>query len=215
MAPPLIRDPGNHYTRINPETVVMALQATTARTETPSPGLAAAMRVNSILQTTLDIHTVIRLFANELSDLVNYGGLQYRNPAYSLEINHGKNARHSCSYRLVVHEEALGELTLTRRRKFTDAEMHLCEDFLCGLVYPLRNALLYLSAVQAAHRDPLTGVGNRAAFDLAIGREVEMARRHGTPLSYWISTASKPSTTLTVTWRATTSSKPSPQWSTA
>ena len=45
------------------------------------------------------------------------------------------------------------------------------------------NALTYLSAVRAAQKDPLTGINNRAAMDSALTREIEMARRHRTPLS--------------------------------
>ena len=36
----------------------------------------------------------------------------------------------------------LGELTLTRGKKFSDKDTQLVEDFLCKLVYPLRNCLL-------------------------------------------------------------------------
>ena len=39
-------------------------------------------------------------------------------------------------------------------------------------------ALLYRKAVAAAHHDPLTGVGNRAAFNASLDREVELANRH-------------------------------------
>ena len=47
----------------------------------------------------------------------------------------------------------------------------------------LRNALLYHRALQTARIDPLTGVRNRATMDSAIHREIELARRHDTPLS--------------------------------
>ena len=57
------------------------------------------------------------------------------------------------------------------------------EHAVCALIYPLRNALTYLAALRAAHRDPLTGTSNRAALNNSMLREVELARRHSTSLS--------------------------------
>ena len=52
-----------------------------------------------------------------------------------------------------------------------------------GLLYPLRNALLYHRAVQTALIDPLTGVKNRSTLDDAFQRELKLARRHNHDLS--------------------------------
>ncbi len=94
-----------------------------------------------------------------------------------------KAARHVCSYRLVVAGEELGQLTFTRRKRFSAPETRLLEDLLCSLVYPLRNALLYHAALKAAFMDPLTGVNNRATMSTTFNREIEMARRHAMPLA--------------------------------
>ncbi|HEB80945.1 MAG TPA: GGDEF domain-containing protein, partial [Chromatiales bacterium] len=45
------------------------------------------------------------------------------------------------------------------------------------------NTLLYRYALWSASKDPLTGINNRGAMDTALRREVELAHRHGTPLS--------------------------------
>ncbi|HHM05026.1 MAG TPA: GGDEF domain-containing protein [Gammaproteobacteria bacterium] len=182
MSTPQALETGSSFTHFNPDAVNLALSGR-ASNDSTDPGLNAALKLNTILQTTLDVNTIIRLFAAELGGLVHHDHFRYRNPAYQLDLGWGKDARHSCSYRLIVHEEMLGELILQRRTKFTGREAMIIEKLLCGLVYPLRNALLYLSAVRAAHRDPLTGVSNRAAMDDALVREIEMSRRHGTPLS--------------------------------
>jgi len=144
---------------------------------------SGALRLNTVLQTTLDLQTLIKLFADELSLNLEYDGLIYSNAAREIEIALGKAARHSCCYRLLVGEDNYGEIRLKRRRKFVLSETQLVEHLLCGLVYPLRNALLYLDAVRAAHKDPLTGVSNRAALDDILNREVELSRRHSTVLS--------------------------------
>jgi diguanylate cyclase (GGDEF)-like protein len=42
---------------------------------------------------------------------------------------------------------------------------------------------MYRAAINASVRDPLTGVNNRSSFREVLDREVEMSRRHGSPLS--------------------------------
>lgn len=54
---------------------------------------------------------------------------------------------------------------------------------MCALIYPLRNAVTYLRAVEMASRDPLTGISNRRALDHALPREIDIARRQSTPLA--------------------------------
>src|SRR3569832_2039550 len=126
--------------------------------------LGAVLRINAALQSTLDVHLLVKLFAEELGRLLPFDGLRYRLAAHDIKIDIGKPARHSCSYRLLVHEDLLGDLMITRRRKFSTDEAMLLEHSVCALGYPLRNALTYLSAVRAAHKDPLTGTSNRAVL---------------------------------------------------
>jgi diguanylate cyclase (GGDEF)-like protein len=56
------------------------------------------------------------------------------------------------------------------------------ERLICALHYPLRNAVLYTVAINSAHKDPLTGIGNRAAMNTALHREIELASRHNRSL---------------------------------
>ena len=145
--------------------------------------LEKALRLSGILQTTLDITKIIELFAHEISALVNYHHISYSHKELDIAVAYGTVAPHSCTYRLVVAGESLGELIFSRRKKFTTTETAFLETLLCGLVYPLRNALLYKMALEAAHRDPLTGINNRASMDASIEREIQLAHRHGTELS--------------------------------
>jgi diguanylate cyclase (GGDEF)-like protein len=82
-----------------------------------------------------------------------------------------------------MNGQYLGDLTLTRRQRFTDQQIELLEDILCLLVYPLRNCLMYRQAVQAALMDHVTGLGNRTAYERSLDREVDIAKRQITPLS--------------------------------
>lgn len=145
--------------------------------------LEHALRLSGILQTTLEIDKLIEIFAHEIIRLVDYQSICYTHQELGFEHLIGQPEAHACTYRLVVSGETLGELVITRKKKFTKAETALIETLLCGVVYPLRNALLYQKAIEAAHKDPLTGVNNRASMDEVIDREVNLCSRHDTQLS--------------------------------
>lgn len=180
MATSQLMDAGR---RIKPNTLNLVLRPVAELTHADKGPLSAALRLNTVLQTTLEINGLIKLFADELNLVLSYDGLTYRNTQRDINISLGREARHSCSYRLIVGDENYGELSLSRQKKFQESETTLIEHLLCGLIYPLRNALTYLDAVRAAHKDPLTGANNRAAFDSSLTREIELARRHRTALS--------------------------------
>ncbi|RJQ48639.1 MAG: GGDEF domain-containing protein [Gammaproteobacteria bacterium] len=149
-----------------------------------APGVQkAAQRITAVLQTTLDAPRVIEMFAEEARASVPFDAVAYEHSARDIILSLGQTARHACSYRLMLAGEELGQLTFTRRRRFSASETLQLEDLLCSLVYPLRNALRYHEAVRAAFMCPLTGVNNRATMSVTFNREIEMARRHAMPLS--------------------------------
>jgi diguanylate cyclase (GGDEF)-like protein len=167
----------------NPEAYVLGTDASAAL----KPQVQEkTLKITSVLQTTLEVSKLIELFAAEVQGAAAHHHVSYRNPAQGIDLSLGKPARHSCTYRLLLLGQSLGELTFTRKKRFSEAEIQLIEGLLTGLVYPLRNALLYHDALQAAFKDPLTGVNNRATMNVVLRREVEIARRYGTPLSFII-----------------------------
>ncbi len=142
-----------------------------------------ALRLANILQSTLELNKLLELFNDELSALVKYDGLTYVNKEEDHSTTFGIQERHSCSYRLFLTDKDIGELSLFRHTKFNEEENTQLENTIAALVYPLRNAILYKQAVEKAYRDPLTGVNNRAALDNALDQEIDLAKRHKTPLS--------------------------------
>lgn len=139
--------------------------------------------LSALLQTTLDVEKVIELFARELAKPIPYDSFEYRNPDRGLHIHIGSAARHSVSYRMSLDTRPLGTIQMTRARPFDDGEIARIEILISGMIYALRNALLYQEAVAAAQQDPLTGVANRAVLDSSLHREVSLSRRHALPLS--------------------------------
>ena len=137
-----------------------------------------ALEITQALQTTLDPERLIEVFSEQISALIPHHGLRYRNDDLNLEVRVGRQARHSCTYKLNLGDEPLGKLTFRRSQKFREAETEIIEQLLCSLLYPLRNALLYQDALQLAQKDPLTGTCNRAALDEMLRRELSHTERH-------------------------------------
>lgn len=144
---------------------------------------AQQLELVSLLQTTLELDQLLQLFSQQVRAWIPHDGFRYRNPDLSIEIQGGERARHSCSYRLTLEEQELGELLLLRRQRFSEQELQSFEVLLCCLLYPLRNTLLYYRALQSAYTDPLTGLYNRTALTNAFQREWKLSQRQHTPLS--------------------------------
>lgn len=141
------------------------------------------IRLTGMLQTTLAVHKVIELFATEINGHPYFDNLVYTHAARHIEISLGTPEVHAITFDLVVANDMLGELTFSRSKRFTSRELAQLRYLLGGLVFPLRNALAYEWALQAALLDPLTGVHNRLSLDSTLIREIELARRHQTDLS--------------------------------
>lgn len=143
----------------------------------------AAQRLTRSLQAYLHVDPLLARFDAELRTVVPHDGLHYTNTEHDVLVAPPVTARHRCTYRLFVEDQALGEISFQRGRPFSDEDMRHTEHLLACLGYPLRNALMYRAATRAALMDLLTGAQNRTAFDRALPCEVARAARHDQPLS--------------------------------
>ncbi|MBU2704640.1 GGDEF domain-containing protein [Zooshikella marina] len=152
---------------------------------TYTDNLSVTQRLQFIqkLQSSLEIDTLIQQLFNTINGLIELDGLTYLHKEYDLTIHCGKTKHHSCSYRIITETDQLGEIIGYRQQRFTEEELTCLEDLLQYVVCPLRNALQYRSAIQAALYDPLTGAGNRIALDNALHRELQVCKREKQPLS--------------------------------
>jgi len=140
-----------------------------------------ALEISNRLHSTLDMDKLFEIYAQETLVHVEYDGFEYTHPEAIFNYKQGNKKRHSCQYRLLMGGENLGELTFSRRKKFTDSEIIKLEYLLSSLLNPLHNSLMYKQAVTNALLDPLTGTQNRTAFDNSMGREISLAQRHDNP----------------------------------
>lgn len=163
--------------------VISAAAQPSRQFEPISPVRETALKLITVLQTTLDLEAMLGLFSGEISEIVTHDSMGYGFTDRGLNIAIGKPALHSCTYRMLVEQEYLGEVTFTRAHAFLESELEQIENLLSTLTFPLRNALQFQDVAQAALRDCLTGVSNRAVLDQSLPREIGLARRNGMPLS--------------------------------
>ena len=145
--------------------------------------LQQTLKLAGLLQTSLEIDSVLNYFLQAAQQLVTFDAAHYNYEEQKLDLKFGKTQRHRCSYRLRLAGEFLGELIFTRRRRFAEQEMEHLENLMGQLIYPLRNAVWYQRALQAAKIDALTGAHNRSSMNETIERELSFAQRHQSALS--------------------------------
>lgn len=150
---------------------------------TPEQETEARARLIQALQMSLDPNEVLGIFFRHIQPITTVGGIQFRYANERDITKLGRDALHHCDYRLTTDEGYMGEIIFNRSRRFVDSELRTLEMLLGALVYPLRNALRYQAAIKLALLDPLTHLGNRAALDNALRRELQLAERHHYDLS--------------------------------
>lgn len=155
----------------------------TASQNSTVPAENIVSRLPGVLQTTLIVEELLPLFEEQLRQVIHFDSFHYQHLALSCHIDSDTQRHHRCHYKLDMNGQYLGDLTLTRRHKFTEKQISLIEDLLCQLVYPLRNCLLYKQALNSALLDDLTGLGNRASYEKSLQREIDLAQRQQSSLS--------------------------------
>lgn len=141
------------------------------------------VRMLTALQSTLELEAMLRLFVQEARRIVRRFSFCYLHEGHSLSFVEGRGHQHRCSYELDLHGHSLGAVVFSRAQPFTDDEQRLMEVMLCCLVYPLRNALMYHTAMESATVDPLTRVQNRRALETHLTHQVAIAARQDSPLT--------------------------------
>ena len=145
--------------------------------------LAVRARLTQALQMSLDPSEIISLFFHQIQPLVQMSGVLFKSATTKDDARVGRESLHHCDYRLTTDEGYLGEVIFSRSKRFSEDELARIEQLLSLLVYPLRNAVRYQTAMRLALLDPLTLVGNRAALNNSLKRELQLANRQHQQLS--------------------------------
>lgn len=154
--------------------------------QTQSNQLNKTWRTSALLQTTLDLKSMINMFSSEVGNTVSHSGITYRHAQSHTDLTVGRCTKQSCSFQLIIEKQKLGEITFMSGKPFTLKQRAQLEFLLSSLVYPLRNALQYLSAYQASMTDPLTGKYNRLIMDSTLQHAIGIFHRYKTPFTMLI-----------------------------
>jgi diguanylate cyclase (GGDEF)-like protein len=145
--------------------------------------LCAQIKLMHALQNSLNPQELLASFYKNIQPLVSVSSMTLTLNDQEIPYKVGRSSIHSCHYRLNVEEKYLGDLQFCRSRRFTEDELMNIEMLIGSFVAALRNAIRYQDALNLALIDPLTMLGNRAALDSAIKRELPLAQRHHQDLS--------------------------------
>lgn len=130
------------------------------------------------LQTTLELKPMLDVFSENLSGSLHHSGFSYENESFGVLLKGGQHSHHSCSYTLSIEDQQLGKISFMRRKRFSESDLSSLETILSTLMYPLRNALMYQSAIQSARTDSLTGALNRTSLESVFQQEIARAKRN-------------------------------------
>jgi diguanylate cyclase (GGDEF)-like protein len=120
--------------------------------------------------------------ACELGEGLDYRGEPDASPVLTL----GQARHHRTRYQLTLEGEPLGQLTLTRRERYREAELLLLERALASLCKALWLARSLAELQRQARHDGLTGLLNRKSLDEQLAAELARAQRHGHLLSLMV-----------------------------
>ncbi len=170
--------------RAKPETRPLSAPSTARALPKLADTAGAELRLQLAheLQSSLDLRDTLSQFFSKARQLVKFASLTFSNPAKRLDVTLGSVQKHQAEYRLATEAYNLGTLVFSRDKRFSETELEGLEVLTGLLFYPLRNALLYREALDNSLRDTLTQVGNRAAMEMALKREIELAKRSNHPL---------------------------------
>ena len=102
--------------------------------------LQQTLKLAGLLQTSLEIDSVLNYFLQAAQQLVKFDAAHYSFEEQKLNLKYGKTQRHRCSYRLRLAGEFLGELVFTRRRRFAEQEMEHLENLMGHFRLPQRRS---------------------------------------------------------------------------
>ena len=99
------------------------------------------------LHTTLPMTELITLFENEISEVIEYDSFEYEHSQKALHVFKGSPKLHKCRYRIITRNQALGVITLTRKKPFSEGEMITVEKALGALSIHLNNAFEFQASL--------------------------------------------------------------------
>jgi diguanylate cyclase (GGDEF)-like protein len=134
--------------------------------------------LSHLMQQSIDLEVLIHSFYEQVNTLVKIQSMNFQSRKQQFGLSIGQPKRHHCQYQIKLEGELLADIQFTNRKRFNESELTLIEQSLSYLVYPVKNALLYHSALTSALIDPLSDLNNRRSFEQDIEVAVSSAKRY-------------------------------------
>lgn len=136
------------------------------------------LELSELLSRNIELEKIIEIFSYEIRKDIPHLGYQYECDEIDASFSQGEIADQSANYRLNVHGQQIGELTFFRDESFSSEEICDLEELLASLIFPVKHAVMYQTALLSAYSDPLTGLNNRTSMEKCLPREIELSKRH-------------------------------------
>ena len=136
------------------------------------------LRLSDLLSRNLETAKIIEAFTSEIRSDIPHTGYLFGAPYMESIVSQDVDEGFEISYRLNIQGWQLGKITFFRQYGFSTEDLSDLEDLLCALVHPLKNAMMYQTALNTAYQDPLTDLSNRTSMEKFLPREIELAKRH-------------------------------------
>ncbi|WP_057830949.1 GGDEF domain-containing protein [Colwellia sp. TT2012] len=130
------------------------------------------------LQTTLDIDTLLNIFAVEAARYVDFSGLYFKSQSFNKALRGSRKAKKERRFDLKIADDFIGTLSYGINSPISLTNYKVLQQLHLCLLHPLKNAIAYHAAMQLAMQDALTGLGNRRYFDEQLKRAMHNANRH-------------------------------------
>ena len=178
-----LSDISQHGTTLKAPTQSFSQHKTANLQQMPTLQAQYLLALHQQMASTLEPNAIIRCLMEWMSDIQSIDSIGYLSPTELETITYGSTKPHSAHYTLRLDERSLGELTISRRKKFLETELQFHEIALAVAVPYLRNALDHQAVKHRAFHDSLTGVMNRTSLEELLPKEILRASRHDHPLS--------------------------------
>lgn len=131
------------------------------------------------LQTTLDLKSLLNIFAMEAAKFVDFSGLYFKQGKLTSQARGSKPAKNERLFELKINSQYLGTLTYAIKSAISLTNYKILTELHQLLIHPINNAIRYETAISMAMHDGLTSLGNRRYFDQQIKRAMHHANRQG------------------------------------
>jgi diguanylate cyclase (GGDEF)-like protein len=129
------------------------------------------------LQTSLDLKSLLNIFAMEASKYINFSGLYFKQENISAAARGSKPGKKERLFELKINNEYIGTLTYALNSPISLTNNKILKELHQLLIHPINNAIKYQQAMKLAMQDGLTGLGNRRYFDEQLKRAMHHANR--------------------------------------